>query len=100
MGTEDGSQATPVIFPRKIIARGLARDVGIPLVVYFVLHLNGVDDRIALLAAALVAGARVLWDAVRARTLNPFSALIMIVFGLGLLLSFVTGDVRFLLVKD
>lgn len=89
-----------VVIDDARIARGLARDVGIPVVVYYVLHLNGVNDRIALLVATLVAGARVVWDAVRARTLNPFSLLVMVTFGLGLGITFVTGDVRFLLLKD
>src|SRR4051794_13362230 len=100
MDSEDKMRSAPATFPRRIIARGLARDVGIPVVVYYVLHLNGVNDRIALLSATLVAGARVVWDAVRARTLNPFSLLIMIMFGLGLALTFATGDPRFLLLKD
>ena len=100
MGTGDDAQAAPVTFPRRVIAQGLARDVGIPVFVYFVLHLNGLDDRLALLAAALVAGAGVVWDAARIRTVNPFALLIMVVFGVGLVLTFVTGDVRFLLLKD
>ena len=100
MDIADQSRPTPVTFPRRIIARGLARDIGIPVVVYYVLHLNGVDDRLALLVASLVAAARVAWDAVRARTLNPFALLIMLVFGLGVVLTFLTGDARLLLVKD
>ena len=100
MDSEDTTRSAPAAFPRKIVVRGLARDVGIPVVVYYVLHLNGVNDWIALLTATLVAGARVVWDAVRARTLNPFSLLVMITFGLGLAATFVTGDARFLLLKD
>jgi hypothetical protein len=100
MNSDDESRPTSVTFPRRIIARGLARDIGIPVVVYYVLHLNGVNDRLALLVASLVAAARVAWDAVRTRTLNPFALLIMVVFGLGVVLTFVTGDARLLLVKD
>ena len=100
MSTDDVPKAAVTTFPRRIIARGLARDIGIPVVVYYVLHLNGVSDWLALLVATVVAGARVGWDAFRARTLNPFALLIMLVFGLGLVLTFVTGDAKFLLVKD
>jgi len=67
---------------------------------YYALHLIGVRDWPTLLRAALVAGARVAWVAVRARAPNPFAMLMVIAFGVGLALAFVTGDARFLLVKD
>jgi hypothetical protein len=38
--------------------------------------------------------------AIRERTLNLFATVMLIVFGLGLLLTFVSGDPRFLLVKE
>jgi hypothetical protein len=78
----------------------LARDIGLPLATYYALHLIGVRDWPALLGATLVAGARVAWVAVRARTPNPFAMLMVVAFGAGLALAFVTGDARFLLVKD
>jgi hypothetical protein len=80
----------------RMVARGLAWDVGLPVVTYYALHLLGVSNWVALLASTSVAAARI----VRDRSLNPFAAVMLIVFGLGLLLSFVSGDPRFLLVKE
>lgn len=77
--------------------RGLAWDVGIPVLAYYALYFLGASDWVALLAATVLAGARVVWVAVRDRELNAFAAVMLIVFGLGLLLSFLTGDARFLL---
>ena len=54
----------------------------------------------ALLASALVAGLRLGWGAVRQRSLNPFATVMLLVFGIGLALTFVSGDPRFLLVKE
>lgn len=82
------------------MARGLAWDVGLPLVAYYGLHLLGTSDWIALLAATSAAGLVLGWGVVRARTLNPFAMVMLAVFGIGLVLSLVSGDTRFLLLKD
>lgn len=82
------------------MVRGLAWDVGLPLVTYYGLHLLGVSDWLALLAATSAAGLVLVWAAVRDRTLNLFAMVMLAVFGLGLLLSLVSGDPRFLLLKD
>jgi hypothetical protein len=82
----------------KAMIRGLAWDVGLPVAAYYVLHALGASDWVALLTATCLAGLRVVWGVVRERALNPFAAVMLIVFGLGLLLSFATGDARFLLV--
>src|SRR5690242_657710 len=87
-------------FVARILARGLAWDVGLPLATYYSLHVLGFSDWIALLAATVAAGARVLLVAIRDRALNAFGLLMLIVFGLGLALAFLTGDPRLLLVKD
>ncbi|MEJ2870095.1 VC0807 family protein [Actinomycetospora sp. OC33-EN08] len=79
---------------------GLAWDVGLPLVTYYVLHALGVSDWSALLVATLAAGLRVAWVAVRARRITWFAALMVVVFGIGLVLSVVGGDARFLILKD
>jgi hypothetical protein len=81
------------------LIRGLAADVGLPLLAYYGLHLLGVNDWAALLAAAAAAAARVLWGALRGRTLNLFATVMLVVFGVSLLLAFVSGDPRFLLLK-
>lgn len=82
------------------LLRGLAWDVGAPVVAYYMLHLLGASDWVALLASTLVAALRIGWVAVRRRSLNLFATVMLIVFGLGLILSFVSGDPRFLLLKD
>jgi hypothetical protein len=87
-------------FGARTIVRGLGWDVGLPLVTYYVLHLLGADDWAALVAGTVVAGLRIAWVAVRARTPSPFALVMLVTFGMGLALSFVTGDVRFLLLKD
>jgi hypothetical protein len=84
----------------RTMVRGLALDVGLPLVTYYVLHAAGVSNWFALLAATLLAGARIALVAVRQRVLNAFGLVMLVVFGLGLVLSFATGDVRFLVLKD
>jgi hypothetical protein len=85
--------------PRAMI-RGLAWDVGLPLAAYYALHLLGAGDWAALLTASCVAGARIVWGVARERTLNLFATVMLIVFGLGLVLAMVSGDARFLLLKN
>jgi hypothetical protein len=84
--------------PRAIIA-GVGLDVGLPLAAFYGLRALGLGEWAALLAASGVAAARVVWEAVRRRRLNGFATVMLVVFGLGLLLSLVSGDVRFLLLK-
>ncbi|RKR13658.1 VC0807 family protein [Arthrobacter oryzae] len=84
----------------RALVRGLAWDVGLPLAAYYLLHFAGATDWAALLAATGAAACRLLWTAFKAHSLNPFALLMAIVFGLGLGLSFLTGDPRFLLLKD
>ena len=83
-----------------VMLRGLAWDVGLPLAAYYGLHALGVADWPALLAATAMAGLRIVWVAVRDRRLNAFATMMLVVFGIGLILSFVSGDARFLLLKD
>ena len=80
--------------------RGLGWDVGLPVLGYYALHLAGVNDFVALLVASLLAAARIGWVAVRERELNPFATVMLVVFGIGLVLAFVSGDPRFLLLKN
>jgi hypothetical protein len=79
---------------------GIAWDLGATLGVYFGLRLAGVPERAALLAATVLAGARLVWVALRRRQVTWFAALMLSVFGVGLLLTFLAGDARFLLLKD
>jgi hypothetical protein len=82
------------------MARGLAWDVGLPVAAYYALHLAGATDWVALLAATAVAAARTLWGVVRHRTMNQFATVMLLVYGIGLLLAFVSGDPRMLLLKS
>ena len=83
-----------------VMLRGLAWDVGLPLAAYYGLHALGASDWTALLAATGMAGMRIVWVAVRDRRLKLFATMMLVVFGLGVMLSFVSGDARFLLLKD
>jgi hypothetical protein len=80
--------------------RSLGVDIGAPVLAYYVLHLLGASDWVALPASTLVAALRIGWVAVRSRSLNLFATVMLVVFGLGLALSFLSGDPRFLLLKD
>jgi hypothetical protein len=82
----------------KAMVAGLAWDVGLPVAAFYLLSLLGASDWAALLTATCLAGLRLIWGIVRERALNPFATVMVIVFGVGLVLSFVTGDARFLLV--
>ena len=79
---------------------GLLWDAGIPVVGFYSLHLLGATDWVALLAATLLAGARVFWVALRSRRITWFAAMMMLVFGVGLGLAFVVGDPRLMLAKN
>src|SRR3954447_12298596 len=59
-----------------------------------------VSNWFALLAATLVAAARIVLVAVRQRLLNALALLMLGIYGLGLALTFATSDVRFLVLKD
>jgi hypothetical protein len=82
------------------IVRGLAWDVGLPVAAYYALHLPGASDWVALLAATGAAGLRLAWTALRHRSLNAFAMVMLIVYGIGLVLAFATGDPRMLLLRS
>jgi hypothetical protein len=82
------------------ILSSLLWDVGLSLAAYFVAHWLGASDYVALLAGSVVALARVLWVAARARKFDVFAAVMLGVFLVGLGLSFLTGSAKFLLVKE
>ena len=86
--------------PARLMLRGLAWDVGLPVAGYYALHLAGVSDLVALLVASLLAAVRIVWVAVRERELNPFATVMLVLFGLGLVLALVSGDPRFFLLKN
>ena len=93
-------ESAPALVGVATIGRGLARDVGLPVIAYYSLHLAGASDWLALVAGMVVAGLRIAFVALRTRTPNPFAMVILLSFGMGLVLALLTGDVRFLLLKD
>ncbi|MFD2472688.1 VC0807 family protein [Amycolatopsis silviterrae] len=86
-------------FARSMIFT-LFLDVGLPVVAYYAATLLGASAYVALLAGTVVAGLRTVWVAVKQRRVDLFSTFLMLMFGLGLGLSFLTGDPRFLLAKE
>lgn len=82
------------------ILRSLLADVGVPTLAYFVAHWLGASDFVALLSGSVIALARTLFVAAKDRKFQLFSAVMVGVFTVGLVLSFATGDARFLLVKE
>lgn len=79
---------------------GMVWDLAASIGVYYALRIAGVPERTALLAATVLAASRLVWVAVRRRQVTWFAAVMLAVFGLSLLLSFVSGDARFLLLKE
>lgn len=94
------NRITAAAGPAGTMLHGMGLDIVLPLVAYYGLHAFGFDTWVALLAATIVSGARHVWILVRERRFNPFSALMFAVFGVGLLLAFVTGDPRMIILKD
>ncbi|QWF83999.1 VC0807 family protein [Amycolatopsis sp. CA-230715] len=79
---------------------GIALDVLPPTVAYFALRALGVGTELALLAATAVAGLRLVQVAVRTRRFDVFAAFLMAVYGLSFLTALMSGDERFLLLRD
>ncbi|HEV7471064.1 MAG TPA: VC0807 family protein [Pseudonocardia sp.] len=98
--TDEETRSRPAGAGPLGIVRGLAWDVGLPVAVYYALHLLGASDWVALLAATGVAGLRLVWTALRDRALNAFALVMLIVYGIGLVLAFATGDPRLLLLRS
>ncbi|MBM7786690.1 VC0807 family protein [Tenggerimyces flavus] len=109
--TDDKTEATattpqlvPTQPPRPVELRqmvvSLVLDIGLALGTYYGLRAFGVSMFAALLAATVVAGIRVVYVAARGRSFDPFAIFLLGTFGIGLILSFFTGDARFLLAKD
>lgn len=79
------------------VMRGILLDVAPPLIAYYGLRAASVSEYVALLAATVLAGIKVSYDAIRARRLDPFSAYLMLSFGLSLAVGLATSDARMLM---
>jgi hypothetical protein len=86
--------------PTRNMVRSLLADVGLPIAVYFAAELAGASTYESLLAGTVAAGARMAWVALRQRRLDVFASFLLVLFGAGVALTFVTGDARFVLAKD
>lgn len=75
-------------------------DAGVPLAAYYLLRTAGQSEQIALLAGAVLAALRLTWVAVRKRSFDGFAALLAAVLAIGFVLSTITGDARFLLLRE
>jgi hypothetical protein len=75
-------------------------DIGLPVIAYFAAQLTGMSTYASLLVGTIVSALRMGWVAVRERRLDAFATFLLILFGTGFVLTFITGDVRFLLAKD
>ncbi|WP_443073134.1 VC0807 family protein [Streptomyces sp. NBC_01451] len=79
----------------------LVLDVAVPVGSYYVFKDGlGMSAVAALGWSSAVPAVRTGWSAVRGRTVNALAALILVVNVVGVLLSFVTGDARLMLLKD
>lgn len=72
-------------------------DVAPALVAYYGLRAAGQSEYVALLTATVLSGAKVAYDAVRARRLDPFAGYLMLNFGLSLAVGLATSDARMLM---
>lgn len=78
----------------------LVWDVGLSIGVYYALRAFGTSVYVSMLGATLAAALRVAYVALLPRRFDVFAAFMLSVWGVGLLLSFVSGDARFVLAKD
>ncbi|MDX2548819.1 VC0807 family protein [Streptomyces sp. WI04-05B] len=79
----------------------LVLDVAVPVGSYYVFRNGlGMSAVAALGWSSAVPAVRTGWSVVRRRTVNAMAALILVVNVAGVLLSFVAGDARLMLVKD
>jgi hypothetical protein len=79
---------------------GLLLDLAFPVATYYALRVLAVDPWMALLGGAVAAKLRVLYVAARWRVFDAFAAFWMTVYAVSLIAAFLTGDEKFLLVKD
>jgi len=97
--TPEPTPATRTVALRRMVG-SMVWDVGLAVVAYYGARALGCSDYVALLAGTVTSAARITWVAVRDRRLDAFAGFLLVLFGVGLALTFVTGDARFVLAKD
>jgi hypothetical protein len=79
------------------VIRGVLKDIAPPLLAYYGLRAAGASEYVALLSATVLAGVKVLYEAIKARRLDPFAGYLMLSFGMSLVVGLVTSDPRLIL---
>jgi len=69
----------------------LAWDVGPSVAAYYGARALGCSDYVSLLAGTVASALRLIWVAVRDRRVDAFAMFLMVLFGVGLALTFFTG---------
>jgi hypothetical protein len=83
----------------KHLVPTLLTDIVAPVGAYYALHAAGANDWVALLGGTVVSGALLVGAAVRTRRVDVFSGFMLGMFGVGLVTSFLTGNVMFMVLK-
>lgn len=78
---------------------GAGFDIVAPVAVYFGLHALGVGDFLALTAGGLVTGASTVLSTIHRRRLDSIGLLVVLEIAISIVLLFVTGDPRIVLLK-
>ena len=74
-------------------------DLFAPIVVYYLMHLIGASDFVALTIGGFVSGINAAVDVIRNRQARSIALLVFILFALSIALVFATQDPRFILMK-
>jgi uncharacterized membrane protein len=82
------------------VIRGVLLDIAPPLVGYYGLRAAGCSEYVALLAATVLSGVKVVYDAVKARRLDPFAGYLLLSFGMSLAVGLATTDPKLLLAAN
>jgi hypothetical protein len=96
---QGATQAGGSIVIRRMVT-SMAWDLGPSVAAYYSAQLVGCSHVVSLLAGAVASALRLVWVAAHSRRIDPFALFLMVLFGVGLALTFITGDVRFALLKD
>ena len=75
-------------------------DIVAPIATYYVLRAFGVGQFLALILSAIPTTLNLLFQIVRKRHLDGMAVFVLVIIGLSLAASFITGSPRFLLAKD
>ncbi|MFD8141822.1 VC0807 family protein [Streptomyces sp. NPDC059708] len=98
--SDDSTRTSRSRAVKRAMVTTLFYDIGLSVMAYFAAELLGATTYVALLAGTLVAGARMLWVAVRQRRVDAFALFLLFLFGASLAVSFAGGGARFILAKD